>query len=147
MRQREAMAILEDRAKQNQRATSVRDEYHDSEACPNCKVCSNCDGIEQAEGCTDHDAVDCGAVDSQQHTPLPWIVNEFDPCSIESPSAAVGHRVIGVTYGDDSEATANAALIVRAVNGYAGLAEALRELLTASEILDGQEAPPDDDDV
>jgi Lon protease-like protein len=59
-----------------------------------------------------------------KHTATPWYTGKYDPTLIASE--ADPYRNVAVTYGDDAEATANAELIVRAVNSHEVLISACR---------------------
>lgn len=91
------------------------------------------------------------------HTPTPWTIQgaeiratgrEF-PTIICDPFSGQWENTDGTRRRllPIDEREANAAFIVRACNNHDPLVAALENLLTASEILDGQESPPDEADV
>ena len=71
-----------------------------------------------------------------QHTHLPWhlVDHEDEACQIQNEDDSV--RIADVWMTDFEFGAANAALIVKAVNGYQGLVDALRNLIDVSSTED-----------
>ena len=89
----------------------------------------DCAGVFHKQGCPETRVIDAErerltSPPAATHTPTPWEIKVLDPATIAA--SARPYRDLAATYGDDAEASANAAHIVRCVNAHQALVDALK---------------------